>query len=48
MTPAGRYAFRRPEMLARFVEPGDYLTVAQIADLRAAQEALLSALAPSA
>ena len=43
VTPAGRYAFHRPELLASFVDPGAYLTDAEIADLRTAQEALLSA-----
>jgi hypothetical protein len=42
-TPAGSYEFHRPELLASFVDPGAYLTDAEIADLRTAQEALLSA-----
>ncbi len=46
-TPAGSYVFHRPELLEMFVDPGAYLTAAQTADLRTAQEALLLALAPA-
>ena len=47
VTPAGQYVFHHPELLASFVDPGDYLTVEQIADLRAAQADLLAELAPA-